>query len=138
MGDVIDFEELKQKRDAVTAEAKEVLESEDQAPTNELVSKLCELVEAQDKVSGMLLHDLMVLARKVEMVEVSNFNNAASLQVAVTLLKEKFDITQEDFQAVWDRDVAPQLKKLQDMQQEAEEAEKSNIILPNNGNIIVP
>ena len=137
---IVDFTALKEKRDAVKAETLKALESNSLEPVTsaELLVKLVEVIDAQDKVTGMLLHDMMVLAKKLEMVEVTNFNNAASLQVVVTILKEKFPetVTQEDFQTIWQRDVVPQLKELQEQQQATTEPE-SNIIKP-TPNIIIP
>ncbi len=137
---IINFTELKKKRDDAQAEAQKALDSnEAELLTPELLTKLVDLIDGQDKVTGMLLHDMMILAKKLEMVEVTNFNNAASLQVVITILKEKFAdvVKQSDFQEIWERDIAPQLQELQEKQKAAEKKESSDLILPNN-TIITP
>lgn len=136
-------EEALNNRQQTINNAKAALSNDD---VSAAVSNLLEIVQVQDQVIGMLVHDLMVMSQRSEMNEAAQIQTAGTVRIALEALKDKFaevnvEVTDEYLQELWETKVLPDLKELQEARQKisaAKEKEKSNLVLPDEPKIIVP
>ena len=98
------------------------------------IRNLRELVMAQDDFLSMLTQDLGTLLVQLKNLQTASLITELKQQTSLTVLKEKGQVTEEEFQETWERDVIPELEKMGLIKK------KSNIIVAGNGNkkIIVP
>lgn len=146
---VIDFTEMKAKRDAAKADAKTAKFTG--SANADLMDRLCEVIDNQDAFVGMIIQDFQLLVGRIGQLEAAQFNASLYIENIQTIVQEHFVETEgltkeqaEDrFRETWNRDIVPRLKILKDEQEKVskELARKkaksdSKIILPEKGFII--
>lgn len=141
---VIDFQKEAEKRRKAVALANQVLQNPnfDSNEVKNLVASLVGAIESQEQLMGVILHDLMFISQKQQLMEQAQIKNAGAIAVMTALFKEKLNVTEEEFQAIWERDVLPQLKKLEELRMQGqtppEPKEEPRIIVPEGPKIIAP
>lgn len=95
------------------------------------IRNLRELIISQDDFLSMLTQDLGTLLVQLKNLQTASLITELKQQTALTVLKEKDLVTEEEFQAAWERDVIPELEKMGLIKK------KSNIIVAGNGGKII-
>ena len=138
---VIDFNEMRKKRDEVLAAAKTAQISGVVEPG--MLGGLCDVIDGQDQLLKMIVNDLQVLAHKVNQLEGVSFNSGLYLENLQTVVKENVPDGEKKLRETWNRDIVPRLKELKDSQEKvkneadaAAKAAQSKIIMPNSGIIV--
>lgn len=127
---VIDFKKFKEDRDA----AKTLIDNDNK--TDGLLA-LIELMEKQDELVQMLIHDVLTLSDELQKQRAMALNIGSSLSAVTMALEQEGVIKIATIQEVWERELKPQLDKL-DQATKAVATEKSRIIMPGSPKIVVP
>ena len=128
MANVIDFKKYKEDRDA----AKVSIETGNQ---NAGLLALVALMEQQDELVQMLIHDVLTISDELQKQRALVMNVGASLSAVTLTLDQEGVLKTGKIQEVWEREFKPELDKLD---QSTKTIEKSKILMPASPKIITP
>ena len=80
-------------------------------------------VEAANSLLNFMKHDFIAMMENIEGISQRSWYGGAHTQALMNLLKDKKVFTEEEFKEVWNRDVVPMAKKLQELQDKANKGE---------------
>lgn len=100
-------------------------------------TKLLEVTRNQNELIQMLIHDVIALSNETQKLRAMAINIGSSLSAVTIALEENNILEVAKIQEVWNRELLPTLKKLDEAQAKPE-PQKSNILVPTGPKIIVP
>jgi hypothetical protein len=126
---VLDFQEFKKQRDEIRNTLSIGFEVTG--------AKICDLLDKQDEMLQMLIHDVLALSDECNKLRAMSINIGASLSAVTITLEQEGVLKVSKIQEVWDRDLKPSLEKLEAANKNGS-APQSNILVPTSPTIIVP
>lgn len=110
MGDLINLDAFKKEKQQLTSKL-EALAQDVESEAGKLAGEVKGFFSSHDKLFDGLISDLTKVIGRVMTLEAQQINTASTAATIATVLIEKKIVSEEEFQAIWDRDVMPQLVK---------------------------